>query len=70
MASEFIMEKCAWGYHYYQNIWDPVIDEVLTCTREDNNQYAVAVCKDTRVFGHVARKMLIYFCKKVVLYYV
>ena len=60
MASEFIMESCARGYHYYQNIWDPVINEVLMCTQEDSNphdRYAVAVCKDTRVVGHVARKI-------------
>ena len=57
MASEFIVESCIRGY---QNIWDPVIIEVLTCTQEDSNphdRYAVAVCKDTRVVGHVARKI-------------
>ena len=60
MAAEFIVESCVRGYHYYQNIWDPVINEVLTCAREDSNphdRYAVAVYKDTRVVGHVARKI-------------
>ena len=36
--------------HNYQNIWDPVIDEALTCVREDGNphdQYIVAVNKGT-----------------------
>ena len=54
------MESCVRGYHYYQNIWDPVIDEVLACVREDGNphdRYVVAVYKDTRVVGHVARKI-------------
>lgn len=60
MATEFIVESCVRGYHYYQNIWDPVINEALTCAREDSNphdRYAVAVYKDTRVVGHVARKI-------------
>ena len=52
--------SCVRGYHYYQNIWDLVIDEVLACVREDGNphdRYPVAVYKNTQVIGHVARKI-------------
>ena len=55
MTAEYIVESCVRGYHYYQNIWDPVIDEVLACAPHD--RYAVAVYKDTQVVGHVARKI-------------
>ena len=60
MAAVFVVESCVRGYHYYQNIWDPVIDEVLTCVQEDGNphdRYAVTVHKDAGVIGHVARKI-------------
>jgi len=60
MGAEYVVASCIRGFHYYQNIWDPVIDEALTCVREDGNphdRYAVAVRKDTQVVGHVARKI-------------
>ena len=47
------VESCVRGYHYHQNIWDPIIAEALTCVREDGNphdRYAVGtVSKDARV---------------------
>ena len=76
MIAEDVVESCIRGYHYYQNIWDPVVDEVLACVREDGNphdRYAIAVYKDTRVVGHVARKISTVCClflRKVVLYLV
>ena len=80
MTAEYVVESgvesCIRGYHYYQNIWDLVIDEVLACVREDGNPhdcYAVAVYRDTRVVGHVTRKIstvCYLFLKKVALYLV
>ena len=54
------MDSCVRGYHYYQNIWDPFIGEVLPCLPEDGNphdRYAVAVKKLSRVVGHVPRRI-------------
>ena len=57
MATEYLVDSCVRGYHYYQNIWDPFIGEVLPCLPEDGNphdRYAVAVKKlSGRVVGHV-----------------
>ena len=25
MANEYLVDSCVRGYHYYQNIWDPLI---------------------------------------------
>ena len=60
MDAEHVVESCVSGYHYYQNIWNPIIDEAFTCVGEDGNPHdrcAVAVSKDARVVGHVARKI-------------
>ena len=40
--------------------WNPVVGEVLTCTREVNNtsdHYAVSVKKDGAIVGHLPRKI-------------
>ena len=60
MAAECLVDSCVRGYHYYQNVWDPFLGEVLPCLREDGNphdRYAVAVSKSSRVVGHVPRRI-------------
>ena len=47
-------------YHIYQDIWSAEIDSELPCLPESGNRedrYAVAVINDTRVVGHVLRKI-------------
>jgi len=34
---EFSVENEIHGYHVYQTIWTPVIDEVLKCVQEEDN---------------------------------
>ena len=44
----------------YQDVWTPIIVEVLACRRETTNieeRYAIAVVKTEEVFGHVPRKI-------------
>ena len=44
------------GYHEYQDIWMPFIEEMLLCGREEDNshdRYAVAIYKSTAVVGHM-----------------
>ena len=46
------------GYHVYQKIWRPVIEECIVCRREPENvegKNAVAVVKDGFVVGHVPK---------------
>ena len=60
MSGEYVVESCSRGYYYYQSIWDPIIDEVLMCVQEDGNPHdwcSVTVHKDSRVVGHMARKI-------------
>ena len=53
---EFSTEGEIHGYHVYQAIWTPVIDEVLECVREEDNdedRFAVAVKKSSTIVGHL-----------------
>jgi len=59
MAAEYLVDSCVRGYHYYQNVWDPFLGELLPCLREDGNthdRYVVAISKSSRVVGHVLRR--------------
>jgi len=59
MDAEYLVDSCVWGYHYYQNIWDPFIGEVLRCVQDRNphDRYAVAVHKSGCVVGHVSKRI-------------
>ena len=60
VKAEYCVDSCVRGYHYYQNIWDPFIGEVLSCLQEDGNpydMYAVVVNKSSHVVGYVPRKI-------------
>ena len=54
---EIVVDCCMRGFHVYQEIWTPVIDECLHCKRERDNvedRHAVAVCKSLDIMvGHV-----------------
>lgn len=57
---EASVESCVRGFHVYQDVWAPVIGEILICQRETGNledRYAVAVYKSEEVVGHVPRKI-------------
>jgi len=59
MAS-FEIEAMVRGYHICKDMWSAVIDEEFLCKREDGNRFdpfAVAVCNDDIVIGHVPRKI-------------
>ena len=65
------------GYHEYQNKWDAVIGEVLEAWIEPTNdidKYAMAVCKNGNIVGHLPKgktgkfaKMIVYFLKSEML---
>ena len=57
---EFSVEGEIHGYHVYQTIWTSIIDEVLKCVREEDNnedRYAVAVMKASTTVGHLPRRI-------------
>ena len=57
---EFSTEGEIHGYHVYQAIWTPVIDEMLECVREEDNdedRFAVAVKKSSTIVGHLPRRI-------------
>ena len=65
MSDALMIDSCVRGYHYYQDVWDPVIGEQLECVQEPANlhdRYAVAVLKEETVVGHVPRKISIVCC--------
>ena len=50
------------GYHVYKRIWSPVIDEVATAVRDEDNihdHYAVAILEEDTccTVGHIPRKI-------------
>ena len=48
------------GYHVYQTVWTSIIDDVLECVREEDNdadRYAVAVMKGSTIVGHLPRRI-------------
>ena len=54
------MDSCVCGFHVYQDVWTPVMGEILVCRRETANiedRYAVAVYKSEEMVGHVPRKI-------------
>ena len=57
----FQIEGMVRGYHYYKDIWEPVIGEELECEREHGNihdLYAVAVKQKSEVtVGHLPKKI-------------
>ena len=56
----FEMESCIRGHHIYKDIWTPVVDEELSCRREEGNisdPYAVAFIKSGVIVGHVPRRI-------------
>ena len=56
MADALTIESCVCGYHYYQDIWEPVNGEQLECAQEPGNlhdRYAVTVLKGGIVVGYV-----------------
>ena len=65
------------GYHEYQKKWDPVIGEVLEAQIEPTNdidKYAMVVCKNGNIVGHLPKgktgkfaKMIVYSLKSEML---
>ena len=55
------IDCCIRGFHVYQEIWNPVIGEHLSCVREPRNavdRYAVATVRgDGAVVGHLPKKI-------------
>ena len=62
VRSVYKKESVVRGHHIYQKSWTPVIGEVLTVEREENNQhddYAVAAMKNGNIFGHVLHSICV-----------
>jgi len=57
---EAFFDSCVRGFHVYQEVWTPVLGEILPCTRELGNAhdiFAVKVTKDGVTIGHVPKKI-------------
>ena len=60
LSNCFEMESCIRGHHIYKDIWTPVVDEELSCRREEGNisdPHAVAFIKSGVIIGHVPRRI-------------
>ena len=47
------------GCHIYKQIWQPLVEEILTLEREEGNnrdKFAVSLLKHASVFGHVPQE--------------
>ena len=78
MASEVVEEGSCYewssyirGYHDYQAVWTPTIEEMLLLKVEPTNPYddfAVSIVKDGAVVGHVPKyvsRVICFFLKRV-----
>jgi len=57
---ETVFHTCVRGYHVYQDVWVPTMDEMLTCCREVGNPhdpFAVKVIKVGETVGHLPKKI-------------
>ena len=57
---ETVFHTCVRGYHVYQDVWVPAIDEMLSCCREVGNlhdPFAVKVTKVGITVGHLPKKI-------------
>ena len=55
------LESVIRGHHIYKQIWWPLLGEILTLEREEDNnrdKFAVCLLKDATVVGHVPREFL------------
>lgn len=55
------------GFHIYQDIWMPVVEETLHFKWEATNPVdssAVGVCKDNKIVGHVPFSILSEFLQR------
>ena len=57
MADSVTIESCVCGYHYYQDVWAPVIGEELECEQEPGNVYDRYAVAGGIVIGHVPRRI-------------
>ena len=60
IQSVFSIESMIRGYHVYQDVWQAVLDEELTCRREPfnpNDPFAVSVLRDNHTVGHLPGKI-------------
>ena len=58
MTERFETNSCVRGFHIYKDRWVPVIGKWFECKRESGNlrdRYAVAICKDDEMVGHIPR---------------
>ena len=56
----FKLESCIRGHHIYKDVWTPVMNEELSCRREEGNyfdSYAVAFIKFGVIVGHVPHRI-------------
>ena len=57
---EAAYDTCVRGYHVYQDVWVPVMDEMFSCFREDGNPhdpFAMKVTKAGITVGHLPNKI-------------
>ena len=57
---EYEVSSVVGGFHVYQRLWSPSLEEQLECLREagnDKDQYAVAVLRHGSVVGHISRRI-------------
>ena len=55
-GTQFEFESVIRGYHVYQKVWEPQMNETLDCKLEPTNEFdkhAVSVVKSDVVVGHV-----------------
>ena len=68
VTRNFEMVSYVKGYHIYKTLWNPLIEEFLSCEREPDNpmdKYAVCVKKENKIVGHFPLGKSVKFSKTI-----
>ena len=49
------IQTCIRGFHFYKEVWTPVMEEILICSRENTNLHHVS--KSEMIVGHLQRSI-------------
>ena len=61
MSAFFEIDSYIKGYHVYQNIWMPKLEEMLPAIPEPTNpvdKYAICVIHEEKIVGHLKREKM------------
>ena len=54
MDNNKVFSAAVRGYNYYKSLWNPIPNQKLKCSHEENNLFAITVCDNVKIVGHLS----------------